>query len=67
MPAVQVGTSTAVLVPATNNAAETILIQNLGPNAIAVELGGAAVLATSWNIPATAVQVSPADTRYVIT
>jgi hypothetical protein len=59
----------------------------VGPNAIAVELGGAAVLATSWNIPATtgtlslrrppltavnaiaatAVQVSPADTRYVIT
>ena len=53
MAAFQALTSTAVMIAGTNNAGENVFIQNLGPNAIFVELGAAAVAATSVQIAAT--------------
>ena len=86
MPVAQVNTASAVMIPGTNTWYETIQVQNLGPNLIALELGAAASTAGGWqvlpgasvtfrrppltavhSIAATLLQVSPADTRYMVT
>ena len=86
MPAVQVNTISAVLVPGTNVTYETVMVQNLGPNLIALDLAGVAGTASGWQvlpgasvtfrrppltavlaIAATLLQVSPADTRWMVT
>lgn len=73
------------MIAGTNTGYEDIEIRNLGPNAVYVEVGAAAAVATGTPIPATsgtlrirrspgqavnviaatALQVSPADTRYL--
>ena len=79
MAAVQVATTSGLLVNADSWANSEVTIQNLGPNAIYIEFGAAATTTGSLQIPAgsvyttralqdiyaitTVLQVSPADTR----
>jgi hypothetical protein len=71
MPAVQVNTTTTPLVAADADQWRFVLVSNLGPNTIflgdpgqaATTAGGLAIHA----IAATAAQVSPADTRVLVT
>lgn len=83
MAAVQVATTSTTLLTADPDNWRTVVVQNLGPNAIYVETAGAAATttgvqvaatsgvvtlpiapnATVTAIAATALQVSPADTR----
>ena len=53
MAAFQVTTTTSVMLPATNNAYETVIIQNLGPNAIFVELAATTATTTGVSVAAT--------------
>jgi hypothetical protein len=53
MAAVQVATTTTVLVTADPDQARTVSIANMGPQIVYVEVGAPAVIASSLPIPAT--------------
>lgn len=53
MPAYQATTTTSLMLAATNNAYETVFIQNLGPNVVYVELAATTATTTGTQIPIT--------------
>lgn len=85
MAAIAVGITSTVLIANTVNDNQDVTVQNRGPNSIYVEVGGAAVIATSIEVTSGAVwmfrhpaltslnaicsvlQVTPLDTRVMVT
>jgi hypothetical protein len=86
MAAFQATTASTTLLAADPDQWRTVIVSNLGPNTIYLEVGAAAVVASSYGVPtnsasppiqlppatmlnviaATANQVSPADTRLLV-